>query len=367
MASPISIFPKRRRSAFSPEPLLNDEDELELEEEDELDPQPEAEAPPLSRGRLAMGRRARRAMRGEGSEDDRFSAGVQVGQANAFSNGAAFGGLIRGTVRLIGSAAQGLTGTRSAAELAREVGVGIRSGVGLEDLSGRALGEEIAARLSGPTEPVQVEATAEELPPVYIADDQTFSELDLAEEDLAVSEPMELQETFGASCRYGRWSEMPRARARDAYGAHLEKSSRALRRAPAGTPSVFVHEAFAAPVLRSSGEIYDAVYGRMTSCPCPSCSSVSSASAKKGRAGDCGVCDGFGAVLVPETDLEAWPVSYGGVLLGLLGLGATAAPALLSRTEWGQEKLEELRARTGAQDTDQVFGRAIAPRGHRSW
>lgn len=156
---------------------------------------------------------------------------------------------------------------------------------------------------------VPVEASADALPPVYVADSiEARKVVDGLGDDVhsAISGQVPLQEAFGATVHHGWVSSMRRDRAKDAVVSAIKSGESRLRLAPSDAVAAFAEDVEAEPLLYADGTAWDAIYGRLSAVPCPSCGSVHPEAAFGGVAKDCGVCHGYGAILIPEDDLSMY-------------------------------------------------------------
>ncbi len=315
-------------------------------------------------GRRAMAQRARAGMHGVGSEA--FGAGFGTGYVQALRDmgvndaviSEQYGGLFslfkrdpdrvarrdrratraaegRGLGSLFRAGVMGLTGGKGLSELAEEAGTGVRETVLADRLGPQAA---IIPSKRAPRDTAAVEADSESLPPTYVEDEQGFSEdIDEQEDNFDLPElqyGLVAEDRFGVSCKYGLVDSQPREDARKAAKRAVQRGSMRMKKAKRKTPRPFVEDPDARPTLFSDGKIWEPVYGAMSPVPCPSCTRVHPEHARKGAHQSCVVCKGYGALLVPESDVDTFisTPSYGflGLLLGGAKLAATAAPALAS-------------------------------------
>ena len=178
------------------------------------------------------------------------------------------------------------------------------------------------ARLPLPSSMAQVEADAEELPPVYVADTMGAEEAILAHGVPESYGEFSIEDRLGDAALAGFVSGQRRVGSRRAAEHTLRHSSEKNQSTPVSQGAVFVEDVEAEPRLYSDGHVRDAVYGALRAVPCPSCSSIPLDQVQAGAAHDCGVCDGHGALLVPSADASSWfGVRYGSLLPILLGIG----------------------------------------------
>ena len=309
--------------------------------------------PSSGAGRVAMAGRVRDMYAGTASDSDRYDVGFYGGYlqcsldqgllskedaAERFSGLAKLAGkgLLKGATFL---AKQAGTGLREGANITQEdVAAGkVEAGTASHE-AGRTLGEWLPGRFdewrSGPAEAeateVAVETDAEELPPVYVADSEGVDEaLDEVDEgvDSEQTRPFSVSESFGHSFR-STVSGSPRSSTRTALARAAGLGSQRLRRADRSVaPLPLLNDQAAKPLLLSSGKVVEPVYGHLQLLPCPSCSPMSSEAVHYGAHESCGACDGYGAILIPDADVDTYGASYGLALIGLLGSAAAGATA----------------------------------------
>jgi len=325
--------------------------------------------------RRTVASRARRVLSGRAGRDETYEAGLFAGYARALrdqghfpeSYGGAFWGTVgRGVGRLAIAGARGYMGGKTAEELAQEVGSGVREGSGMSATMPKDLGRTMAERVTGggavetstTAPPAAAEVTAEDLPPTYVADDAGFSDdLDALGGDLdqagELSEGLELAEVFGSTARSGLIERQGRHRAASAAESSLYFGAAALRNAVRSAPSVFVADNDAEPVMFAGGQIWEPAYGRVHAVPCPSCARLTKEATSYGAGTTCAVCDAFGAILVPESDLSQYASSrYGAFFLLPVAIGAGTA---FAETEQGQEWVGEGKERVSEWLEEQDF------------
>lgn len=198
-----------------------------------------------------------------------------------------------------------------------------RESAGIKEPLGKRVGSRLGSWLKARREDGAMEASAElgpdELPPVFVADDDEV-ELLVDDDSAEVSD-----EAFGVCDRFGSsWSGTQEAFGRLACRSASSKASRygaaRLQRAAPARESAFVQDVRATPVMFSDGKVYEPVYGRMHPVPCPSCTQAHDTSG-------CTICEEFGAILVPDSDVDSFvsSKSYYGLIIPLaIGLGAGA-------------------------------------------
>lgn len=181
-----------------------------------------------------------------------------------------------------------------------------------------------------------IEADAAELPPVYVADTAGARDRLSAGHHGEVSPPFSIEDRFGDAAVAGYIGSQRRAGARRAAERSVATAS-STSAAPSGHGAAFVEDVEASPHLFSDGTILDPVYGKLSPVPCPSCSGCSAEDVEAGHAKDCGICDGNGAVLVPDSDRGMWSsIRYGSLVPLWLGLGLEVANAALDATAGGE-------------------------------
>jgi hypothetical protein len=350
---------------------------------DEVDDMFDDEAE-LARGRVAMANRARAALDGPSSSS--FNAGVSFGYLQALRDmgvhdsvvNEQYGGLFSflkkdperralrqerraaggGLGGLLRAATQGFTGGKTLSELAGEAGSGVRESFVAEERLGPKVAT-IPSKSEAPSEPAGVEADAESLPPIYVEDEQGFDEefdeqSDMLEDD-DITFGLTCEDRYGQSCKYGMVEEQPRDAARKAARRAVKRSIRRMSKSKRKSPKPFVEDPNARPMLFSDGRIWDSVYGAMNTVPCPSCTRLHPSAVRNGGHKSCVVCEGYGAVIVPESDVDTFlsSPSYGLIPLLLLAgkVAAKAAPAMA--TPEGQSAVKSLLQRKRAQRIDQ--------------
>jgi hypothetical protein len=171
--------------------------------------------------------------------------------------------------------------------------------------------------------PPVVEAGPETLPPTYVADAVT------AEPSAQVAGLVHPTESFGATADAGFVARQRRSGAKQGAANAVVRSMQALSRVPYGEPSTFVEDPNSRPVLFGDGRIFDEAYGELLAVPCPSCSHLNRQAAFAGVGRDCSVCDTFGAILMPQSDVPSYASSsaYGIIplLVPVVAAGATLA------------------------------------------
>jgi hypothetical protein len=174
-----------------------------------------------------------------------------------------------------------------------------------------------------------IEADASELPPVYVADTTGVRACLSSGRAKDASASFALEDRFGDAALAGFVGTQRRAGSRRA--AERALSSASSQSAPSsGHGAAFVEDVEAAPHLFSDGTILDPVYGKLRLTPCPSCSVCSAEDVKAGHAQHCGLCDGHGAVLIPQEDASMWSgIRYGSLVPLVLGVGAEVVDGLL--------------------------------------
>ncbi len=257
-------------------------------EEDEFGTLPEKE------GRRAMAGKVRRIVQGRPLRSEAYGCGYAEGYAAAMQASgrspdeakAIYGGLIR-------------LAKKEMVSLGQDVDRWLKS---------KPLGKAHDLHAEG-GDPAEAEKS--ELPPVYVSDPVGFHE-DMAD---AMGEHeshggLVVADRFGAVAKQGAIGRQVRRPAGVAMARSLQKGAKALSVGGVGSPQPFVHDADATPVLYRSGAVKEPIYGDLVPVPCPSCTQVSSPE-------QCGVCDAFGAVLVPETDVPDWCATRYGFLFAI--------------------------------------------------
>lgn len=155
----------------------------------------------------------------------------------------------------------------------------------------------------------------EDLPPVYVQDEALVVE-GLEGPDL------ELSEAFGACTDYGA-DLPPHLHAPAALGARRLERARPYSLAP------IVRDDEAYPVLLKDGSLVEPVYGRLHMISCPSCAQAMTSDG-------CSICEGFGALLVPEDEMDgvASTRSWVGLRLPSSSPDFGAAPCALAPLRW---------------------------------
>lgn len=320
---------------------LDDEDDEGDEGDDEGNDEPVEVA---SHSRIAMADRLRRSWQGrftpDESEDIAYAKGVRDALAavgiRAETVEETYGTLLGSAGRKISGLGsgflQGVMGDVSAPELFRRLGQGVREGLVPPKPKSRAnAGAEAQEEVS---EDVAVEADAETLSPVYVADEEAADEgLDQAEEAFGAADdghylgPLEAASEFGETAKYGGFLDRRRESTRRAALRAAGVGSKAMRRAPRGRELPFIEDVAAEPVLLSDGRVVEPVYGAMTVVPCPSCAHVEQAAVRRGDADSCLVCNRTGAILIPEGDVEHFG-AISAVLMGVLKAAASIATSI---------------------------------------
>lgn len=302
-------------------------------------------------GRVAMARRVRRTLYGLASPTEAHRTGYfagylqcaqDLGRLDPTSVEAAYGGVMQwigrglgGVAKLALATGQGFIGDQKLTDVARDIGAGARSGMGVPQQGaardvGQALGEQLTGQgvSTEPAPQAPVEATKEELPPVYVADTEGAEEYLSQAADLGIepqmTESFEVEEQFGGTARFGVLGRQRRERSRTAVSRAMSMGARRLAKADRHPARVFVRDHGADAMLFSDGRIQDAVYGRLQMVPCPSCARVRSEAAYGGVGNRCVACSGYGAILVPDDDVESFSGIYGALFLSLLGSAAAA-------------------------------------------
>lgn len=154
-----------------------------------------------------------------------------------------------------------------------------------------------------------VEAGPTSLPPVYVADPVTASQIKIGTRP----QSLQMETSFGAMADRGIVGCQVRPRAKKAAQNAVFRGAQAVANAPFRPPQPFVEDRSASPVLLSDGRVVDTMHGELSTLPCPSCSRMTRKSAYGGQGDDCSVCDGFGAVLIPDSDVPSYTgcSSYG--------------------------------------------------------
>lgn len=180
---------------------------------------------------------------------------------------------------------------------------------------------------SSPQMPPQaVVADKQSLPPVYVSDPVLAAEAKVAPtvQSTAVLSPTT---KFGASFQEG--SVKPRrGREREAITRARLESEKELRGSEPHPPTPLVEDAGAAPALLDDGNVVEPCHGRLVIVSCMSCSRRPAD--RYGSSGNgCLVCDDYGAILVPASDLPSYAgTERFGFVAALLGaLAPLAAPA----------------------------------------
>lgn len=279
----------------------------------------------------------------EADEGHIFSGSVSnMGRVQA-SYGARMG-FLKGLGNLIGTAGKGFmqAGGRDILESSLPGADFLLDGGNLASSAGKALGK------------LASEEVQSFLPPLYVADDVTPSssvaELDEVE--------LDMEDEFGATCVAGmvaRNSLNPRAR--KACVNAIWRGSKAVKSAPYGRASTFVEDPSSDAKIFPDGQIFDSVYGALSAVPCPACSCVSPGASFGASARDCAVCDGHGAILVPEKEVPDYvsSESYGWVpfLIPLVTAGASAGAQIVKDRKLS--KGEDLERRK-----NEIFERLVA-------
>jgi len=338
----------------------------------------------VSFGRVAMANRVRDAKQGALTKNEGYNEGYRRGVIDALQYAGvserqaeeAYSGLFTAIgkgIFALGkhvvvpalSGASGLGQDANVSDLAYRAGSGVREGVsGDEDLDDPILGDGMQA------------------PPVYVADDLGAHEGALAASaelgaDLDNFDGLKGTSRFSAAVRedYGFIGRQPWSQAKRAADRALSAGREALVKSPAGDSVSMVRDPGANPVVYGSGRVVDEIHGALCAVPCPSCSHVQYGAMAKGAGKSCLVCDGYGAILVPEGDLPEYKgcVAYGAVFIPLLISAATSAagsgakkaglfPDASKRfSEWKTEKTEDLQGwvaerRDGDDTSEAIFG-----------
>jgi len=317
-----------------------------------------------SRSRRAMAARTRAAMDGRLSRDATYGAGWADGYRDALVHlGApaeavdeAFG--ILPLVMLLGKGVgaatkpivEGATGKKEGEGAFKSLGQAIGEKLGLrkkerfdastagQDQVSPASAQSAAAKaIPLPPATASVEADRHELPPVYVADTKGFEE-DLAQTHGTSSHgAMPIEERFGATAQVGFVGGQARRGAQVAAERAVQYGAMKMAATRPTAGSVFVEDGGARPLLFSDGTLWESVYGRLVACPCPSCAPVHFGALTAGSDIGCLVCDDYGAILVPETDLE----SYAGIRYGIL-LPLIAAAYWATQTEEGKKTTKDI-------------------------
>ncbi len=165
------------------------------------------------------------------------------------------------------------------------------------------------------------------LPPVYVADPSLAAQ---AQSSPSISSQAEMRPTtaFGASFQRGSVSPRDSVGREAIVRARLE-GAKELRETATSGSSPLVEDATAEPVLLSDGRIVEPVHGKLSMVSCFSCSRLPPS--RYGATGNgCVVCDDYGAILVPSSDIPAVAgterFGFVAALLGALApLAGTAA------------------------------------------
>jgi hypothetical protein len=179
-------------------------------------------------------------------------------------------------------------------------------------LKGFAEGAEQA--IAGQVDQFLSPPVTDALPPVYVADDEC---LDFEGDELLEDECMgglRTQDTYGCQAKYGFVGGHPRKAQREAAQKALARSGKTISSTKrSGQKTPFIEDPEAEPVLYGSGVMVDPIHGELCAVPCPSCSGLAEDAARYGADTDCVVCEGFGAILVPSSDVDDWfgAASYG--------------------------------------------------------
>lgn len=267
-----------------------------LPEEEEA----EVSAPVLTEGRLGMARRVR-----SGLGADRFGAGYIRGVQDALAHSGVSDSDLQARLSLLWG--DSVVGGSTPSAVPDVFGAMSRS---------KPLAESFMDGASA------IEADSADLPPVYVADTIGIRANVASGEHFGSQGAFPIEEHFGDAVLAGYVGKQNRGGSRLAAERSIAGAAKrsAVTQPSNGAP--FVEDTSANPHLFSDGSILDAVYGKLRVMPCPSCSSCSAKDVQAGHAKECGVCDAYGAVLVPETDAEHWVgVRYGFLVPLLVGLG----------------------------------------------
>lgn len=338
--------------------LLDDDDlfgAMEDEEEGswsslDLPSDPVPLCPSVVPGRVAMGSRVRRLQSGTAAPEDAHAVSWYGGYLQCATDSGVlsqeqlaenYGGVVKlagkgigKLFRLAGAAGRGALGApegSTAEERAQKLGQGFQESLGIKRPGAQEIGKALGSWLrggkddGGEEEDAEVVADATTLPPTYVADDEGAEHaVAQQEQEPDESAPMAPVDTFGASFSAGCLARQPRDGARGAVKAAASFGLVRMRRAARRPFSSMVHDTHARPYLLSSGVVREPVYGRMAMVPCPSCARVRVEAF--GRNGcSCPLCEGHGAILMPDSDVDGYRSSYGFLLLGLLGSAAAGA------------------------------------------
>jgi hypothetical protein len=226
----------------------------------------------------------------------------------------------KGAVNVVRGAA--LRG-REPEEAAQEGGAGFlhsfRQAAGIEEplmaRLGKRMGSWIRRQRGDPMDEPELESDLEgdDLPPVYVQDEALVVE--------GLEDPgLELSEAFGACSSYGA---LPRAlRVPAARGAHRLGRARPYSLAP------IVRDDEAYPLLLEDGSVVEPVYGRLHMISCPSCAQAMTSDG-------CSICEGFGALLVPDDEMDGVASTRGWMGLRLPATSDFgAAPCALAPLRW---------------------------------
>lgn len=280
-------------------------------------------------------------------------------------------GFLGGLARLVGTAGESFLESDGASAVVDSFAPGaaelIDAGISTDALAeqaGKALGRHASQELAA-VAPMITDMPVEEMPPTYVADDETPAESvsELEEVDL------DMEESFGATCVGGFVSRAPGPKSRKAVVNSLWRASKGIETAPYGAARTFVEDPSSQPVLLEDGRILDEVYGQMCPVPCPSCARMSRATSFGAVARDCAVCDGFGALLIPEAEVPSFvsteqygwvpfllPLVAGGVDLATKAAAANKASmesAVKSRKDEVLQRLLELKAAKDSGESDE--------------
>ncbi len=238
----------------------------------------------------------------------------------------AYGGiwtaLGKGAVNVVrGATLQG----RDPEEAAQEGGAGFlqsfRQEAGIEEPLMARLGKRVGSWFrrsrGGPVDPQDEPELleGEDLPPVYAQDEALVLE--------GLEDPnLELSEAFGACLGYGS-APHPALRVPAARGL------RRLGRAMPYSLGPMVRDDEAHPMLLEDGSVFEPVYGAMNMIACPSCAQAMTSEG-------CSICEGFGALLVPEDEMDGVASTDGWVGLRFPGPPSDfqAAPCALAPLGW---------------------------------
>ena len=337
-------------------------------------------------GRVAMANRVRDARSGNLSKSEGYGAGYRQGVLDALTRvgmsdqqaQSAYSGLFSALGKGIFALGQhvvvpALTGA-----------AGLEQGAGVKDLAyqaGSGARTSLSSEDMDDIEDAPIHGDSLQSPPVYVADDIGAHEGALSAsselgDDLDRFSGLKGTSKFSAAVaeQYGYIGRQPWREAKRAADRSTRLGSDALRASSIGESSALVHDPGAKPVVYGNGRIVDDVHGPLCTVPCPSCSRVEYGAMKRGAGKSCLVCDGNGAILVPDGDLPAYKgcVSYGAVLIPLLiSAGASAAgsafdsgaifPKASGRfREWKAERKEDLgnwiAERRDSDDDSDAFG-----------